>query len=79
MALSRDGEDVASMVRGASGELLIGATNTLLAQLLPEAMEAMKKDYPNLTLSVRTEALASAVCRPAQRPSRHGGGARRAA
>ncbi|MDP1533685.1 MAG: LysR family transcriptional regulator [Rubrivivax sp.] len=52
--LTRGGEDVASTVRGASGELLIGATNAALAQVLPEAMAAMKRDHPNVTLSART-------------------------
>ncbi len=55
--LTRGGEDVASMVRGASGELLIGATNAALAQVLPEAMVAMKAEHPNVTLSVRTHSL----------------------
>lgn len=49
------------MVRGASGELLIGATNAALAQVLPDAMAAMKRDYPNITLSVRTHALTALV------------------
>lgn len=55
--LARGGEDVASMVRGASGELLIGSTNAALAQVLPDAMAAMKLEFPNVTLSVRTHAL----------------------
>ncbi|MDT9000093.1 LysR substrate-binding domain-containing protein [Paucibacter sp. APW11] len=55
--LARGGEDVASMVRGASGELLIGSTNVALAQVLPDAMAAMKAEYPCVTLSVRTHAL----------------------
>jgi len=59
--LQRGSGDVASMVRGASGELLIGATNAALAQVLPDAMAAMKQDYPNITLSVRTHALTALV------------------
>ncbi len=55
--LQRGGEDVAAMVRGAAGELLIGATNAALAHVLPEAMAQMKLAYPHITLSVRTHAL----------------------
>ncbi|MCH7342484.1 LysR substrate-binding domain-containing protein [Pelomonas sp. CA6] len=55
--LRRGSEDIASMVRGASGALLIGATNAVLAEVLPNALVAMKADYPQVTLSVRTHAL----------------------
>lgn len=55
--LRRGAEDVSAMVRGASGELLIGATNAALAQVLPDAIAAMKRSHPQLTLSVRTHAL----------------------
>lgn len=55
--LRRSGEDVASLVRGTSGELLIGATNAALTDLLPDAMAAMKVEFPGAALSVRTHAL----------------------
>lgn len=55
--LQRGGEDLAAMVRGAAGELLIGATNAALAHVMPEAMAQMKARYPHITLSVRTHAL----------------------
>jgi DNA-binding transcriptional LysR family regulator len=57
--LQRAKGDIASLIRGASGELQIGATNAALAQVLPDAMAAMKREYPNITLSVRTHALTS--------------------
>lgn len=59
--LLRGGSDVASLVRGASGELLIGATNAALAMVLPDAMAAMKQAYPRVSLSVRTHALTGLV------------------
>ncbi|MFG6446671.1 LysR family transcriptional regulator [Roseateles sp. BYS180W] len=55
--LRRGAEDAASIARGASGALLIGATNAALAQVLPDAMAAMKRDFPQVTLSVRTHAV----------------------
>lgn len=55
--LQRGGEDVASLVRGTSGELLIGATNAALTELMPEAVMAMKAEFPRLEMSVRTHAL----------------------
>ncbi|OWQ84745.1 hypothetical protein CDN99_23735 [Roseateles aquatilis] len=57
--LQRAAGDVASMVRGASGELRIGATNASLARLLPQAITAMKLESPRVTVSVRTHALRS--------------------
>lgn len=59
--LQRGGGDIASIVRGASGELRIGATNAALPQILPDAMAAMKQAYPNITLSVRTHALTGLI------------------
>ncbi len=59
--LQRGGGDIASIVRGASGELLIGATNAALPQVLPDAMAAMKLEYPHITLSVRTHALTGLI------------------
>lgn len=55
--LQRAAGDVASMVRGASGELRIGATNAALTKVLPLAMAAMKRERQEVTLSVRTHAL----------------------
>jgi len=55
--LRRGGEDVASLARGVSGELLIGATNAALTDLLPDAMVVMKTESPGVALSVRTHAL----------------------
>lgn len=55
--LRRGGEDVASLVRGASGELLIGATNAALTEILPDALAAMKAEHPCVSLTVRTHAL----------------------
>ncbi|WP_431264727.1 LysR family transcriptional regulator [Roseateles chitinivorans] len=57
--LQRAAGDVATMVRGASGEVRIGATNASLARLLPMAITAMKLENPGVTLSVRTHALRS--------------------
>ncbi|WP_377158372.1 LysR family transcriptional regulator [Roseateles sp. UC29_93] len=57
--LQRAAGDVATMVRGASGEVRIGATNASLARLLPVAITAMKRENPGVTLSVRTHALRS--------------------
>ncbi|MFT7723304.1 MAG: LysR substrate-binding domain-containing protein [Roseateles sp.] len=55
--LRRGGEDVASLARGVSGELLIGATNAALADLLPDAVAALKAESPGVAISVRTHAL----------------------
>lgn len=55
--LRRGGEDVASLARGVSGELLIGATNAALADLLPDAVAALKAEAPHVAISVRTHAL----------------------
>lgn len=55
--LCRGAGDVASLVRGASGELLIGATNAALTEVLPDAMTAMKAEHPDVTLTVHTHAL----------------------
>ncbi|HEY1091867.1 MAG TPA: LysR family transcriptional regulator, partial [Burkholderiaceae bacterium] len=57
--LHRGAGDIASIVRGASGELLIGATNAAIARILPDAMAAMKREHPNVTISVRSHALSS--------------------
>jgi len=57
--LQRAAGDVATMVRGASGEVRIGATNASLARLLPVAITAMKQENPGVTISVRTHALRS--------------------
>ncbi|WP_197507103.1 LysR family transcriptional regulator [Mitsuaria sp. 7] len=57
--LQRAAGDVATMVRGASGEVRIGATNASLARLLPVAITAMKRENPGVTLSIRTHALRS--------------------
>lgn len=57
--LRRGAESVASLVRGTSGEVLIGATNAAMAQIVPDALAAMKGQFPNVTLSVRSHALSS--------------------
>lgn len=57
--LRRGGEEVASLVRGTSGELLIGATNAALTELVCDAMARVKLQHPLLAISVRTHALAS--------------------
>lgn len=57
--LQRAAGDVAALVRGTRGELRIGTTNAALARLLPLAMTAMKREHPEVTLSVRTHALSS--------------------
>lgn len=57
--LQRAAGDVAALVRGASGELRIGATNAALTKLLPQAITVMKLEHPHVTLSVRTHALRS--------------------
>lgn len=55
--LRRGGEEVASLVRGTSGELLIGATNAALTDFLSDALARMKAEHPLLAISVRTHAL----------------------
>jgi len=55
--LRRGAEDVASLARGVSGRLLVGATNAALADLLPDAVAALKAESPNVAISVRTHAL----------------------
>ncbi|ALV04901.1 LysR family transcriptional regulator [Roseateles depolymerans] len=57
--LHRAAGEVASMVRGATGELRVGATNAALARLLPRAVAALKRESPQVTVSVRTHALRS--------------------
>ncbi|WP_416759278.1 LysR family transcriptional regulator [Roseateles sp. So40a] len=57
--VQRAAGDVATLVRGASGEVRVGATNAALARLLPRAITAMKRENPGVTLSVRTHALRS--------------------
>ncbi len=57
--VQRAAADVATMVRGASGEVRIGATNAALARLLPIVITAMKAENPGVTVSVRTHALRS--------------------
>lgn len=56
--LRRGGEDVASLARGVSGELLVGATNAALTDLLPDAVTALKIESPSVAVSVRTHSLA---------------------
>jgi DNA-binding transcriptional LysR family regulator len=55
--LRRGAEDVASLARGVSGELIIGATNAALADLVPDAVAALKAELPGVAVSVRTHAL----------------------
>lgn len=55
--LRRGAESMASLARGTSGEVLIGATNAAMAQVVPDAIMAMKREYPNVTLSVRSHTL----------------------
>jgi DNA-binding transcriptional LysR family regulator len=55
--LQRGGADVAAMVRGAQGHLVIGATNAVLSRLLPTAVAAFKLEQPLVTISVRSNAL----------------------
>lgn len=55
--LRRGGEDMAAMLRGSSGELLVGATNAALVELLPRAAAAFKAAHPKATVMVRTHAL----------------------
>jgi DNA-binding transcriptional LysR family regulator len=57
--LRRGGEEVASLVRGTSGELLIGATNAALTELVCDALARVKVQHPLLAISVRTHALSS--------------------
>ncbi|MDR7334862.1 LysR substrate-binding domain-containing protein [Roseateles asaccharophilus] len=57
--LRRGGEEVASLARGVSGDLLLGATNAALADLLPDAVTALKTESPGVAVSVRTHSLAS--------------------
>lgn len=57
--VQRAAGDVATLVRGASGEVRVGATNAALARLLPRAITAMKRENPGVTISVRTHALRS--------------------
>ncbi len=55
--LRRGGEELAALVRGASGELLIGATNAALTEVVCEALGQLKALHPKLAVSVRTHAL----------------------
>lgn len=55
--LCRASEDAGSIVRGTTGEMVIGASTAALAQLLPDALTAMKREYPLLTIRVYTHSL----------------------
>jgi DNA-binding transcriptional LysR family regulator len=55
--LRRGGGEVASLVRGATGELQIGTTNAALTEILPRALAAMKGLHPTVALSVHTHSL----------------------
>lgn len=55
--LRRGSEEAAALMRGASGELLIGATNAALNPLLFDTIARMKEELPQLSLAVRTHAL----------------------
>jgi DNA-binding transcriptional LysR family regulator len=57
--LRRGAEEIASMARGASGELLIGVTNAALTDVLYDALQEVKLQCPQLAISVRTHALAT--------------------
>jgi DNA-binding transcriptional LysR family regulator len=59
--LRRGADDIHALLTGADGELQIGATNSALPQVLPDAMAAMKQQHPRITLTVRTHALSSLV------------------
>lgn len=61
--LLRCSSDIGALVRGASGTLLIGATNAALAQRLPKAIAALKSEQPTLTLSVQTDKLPEMLAR----------------
>lgn len=55
--LQRAGSDVGALVRGAQGQLVVGATNAALPRLLPMALRDFKAELPQVTVSVRTSAL----------------------
>ncbi|QPF71964.1 LysR family transcriptional regulator [Roseateles sp. DAIF2] len=55
--LRRSGEQAASLVRGASGDLLLGATNAALNEVLFDAIARLKQEQPLLSISVRTHSL----------------------
>ncbi len=55
--LRRAGSDVGALVRGAQAQLVVGATNAALPRLLPIALRDFKAEFPQVTVSVRTNAL----------------------
>jgi len=59
--LKRSSDEMRTILLGAEGDLQIGATNAALPQVLPDALAAMKKAHPLLTLTVRTHALSDLV------------------
>lgn len=59
--LKRGADELSAILSGAQGELQIGATNAALPQVLPDALAAMKRAHPLITLSVRTHALSDLV------------------
>ena len=50
--LRRAADDVGSVARGASGELLIGTSNAALLRIVPDVMVAMRREFPRLTLNI---------------------------
>jgi DNA-binding transcriptional LysR family regulator len=50
-ALRRAANEAGSFARGATGELVIGASNAALQGLLPDAAVEMLAEFPNLTLT----------------------------
>ncbi|MBH9577372.1 LysR family transcriptional regulator [Inhella sp. 1Y17] len=59
--LQRSSDEMRTILNGALGELQIGATNAALPQVLPDALAAMKKAHPLITLTVRTHALSDLI------------------
>lgn len=59
--LQRGTDELGALLAGAQGELQIGATNAALPQVLPDALAAMKKEHPLVTLTVRTHALSDLI------------------
>lgn len=56
--LRRAADDVGSVARGASGELLIGTSNAALLRIVPDVMAAMRREFPRLTLNITSHPVA---------------------
>lgn len=56
-SLRRAADDAGVLARGAAGQVRVGASNAAMARLVPDAIVALKREWPGVMVAVRAESV----------------------